>query len=126
MLAAAVSLCPMVATADATSVGRMAGIADQKPAEGPSVEVDGKFMVPYVATIPGTDITFEMIPIPGGTYKMGSPESEADRKDDEGPQVDVIVNPMWVAKTEVTWQQYKEYMKLYSIFKDFEANGSGK
>tara|TARA_R110002049_G_scaffold2750_8_gene22313 strand:+ start:273051 stop:274253 length:1203 start_codon:yes stop_codon:yes gene_type:complete len=112
--------------ADASTATKTPGIADQEPADGPSVKVDGGFMVPYVATIPGTDITFEMIPIPGGTYKMGSPESEADRNDDEGPQIEVVVDPMWVAKTEVTWRQYQEYMKLYAVFKDFEAKGERK
>ncbi|QDV65704.1 Serine/threonine-protein kinase pkn1 [Crateriforma conspicua] len=99
------------------------GIADEKPADGPSVKVDQGYMVPYTVRIPGTDIEFEMIPVSGGTYQMGSPDSEEDRNDDEGPQVKVEVAPMWVAKTEVTWQQYKEYMRMYSIFKDFEARG---
>ncbi len=79
-------------------------------------------MVPYTVTIPGTDVNFEMIPVPGGTFKMGSPAGEADRKDDEGPQIEVNVDPMWVAKTEVTWAEYQEYMKLYAIFKEFESS----
>lgn len=99
------------------------GWADSKPADGPSVEVDGKFMVPYAQRIPGTDLSFEMIPVPGGSYLMGSPDEEDDRNDDEGPQVQVAVNPMWVAKTEVTWGQYQEYMNLYAIFKEFESEG---
>ena len=99
------------------------GITKTKPANGPSVEVDGGFMVPYIEKIPGTDLTFEMIPIPGGTFMMGSPEDEEDRRDDEGPQFKVNVDPMWVAKTEVNWAQYDEYMKLYKIFKDFESQG---
>ncbi|MEM9643604.1 MAG: SUMF1/EgtB/PvdO family nonheme iron enzyme [Planctomycetota bacterium] len=105
------------------AVGVAKGIANEKPADGPSVEVDGKFMVPYTEKIPGTDIEFEMIPVPGGTYTMGSPEDEEGRADDEGPQVQVTVDPMWVAKTETTWAMYKEYMRMYSIFKDFEARG---
>ena len=44
-------------------------------------------------------------------------------EDDEGPQVEVIVQPMWVAKNEISWAQYKEYMGLYSIFKEFEGRG---
>lgn len=99
------------------------GISATQPAEGPFVPLDGKFMVPYAETIPGTDLTIEMIPVPGGTYLMGSPEDEEGRNDDEGPQVEVMVDPMWVAKTEISWAQYKEYMKLYSIFKEFEARG---
>lgn len=97
------------------------GISPEKPESGPSVEVEGGFMVPYTERIPGTDVTFEMIPVPGGTYLMGSPESEENRSPDEGPQVKVKVEPMWVAKEEVSWAEYKQYMNLYSVFKEFEA-----
>lgn len=97
------------------------GVVKEKPASGPFVEVEGGFMVPYESTIPGTDVKFQMVPVPGGNFQFGSPEDEADRGDDEGPQVAVAVDPMWVAKTEITWAQYKEYMKLYSAFKEFES-----
>ena len=107
----------------AESPAASTGIAKEKPADGPSVKVDGGFMVPYTFTIPGTEVTIDMVPVPGGTFKMGSPESEEGRKEDEGPQIDVKVDPMWVAKTEMNWAQYKEYMKLYGIFKEFESNG---
>src|SRR5262245_53333099 len=78
------------------------GIAMEKPAEGRVVQVDGGYMVPYTETIPGTDVTFEMVPIPGGEFLMGSPESENDRADDEGPQVRIKVEPFWIGKCEVT------------------------
>ena len=112
----------VVAVADANPDGA-AGWSATEPAEGPAVQVGDRFMVPYTETIPGTDITLRMIPVPGGEYSMGSPEDETDRADDEGPQVRVSVRPMWVAEKEVTWEQYKEFMRLYSIFKDFEAEG---
>ena len=64
-----------------------------------------------------------MIPVPGGKCKIGSPESESDRGDDEGPQLEVTVDPMWVAEKEVSWAEYKEFMNLYHIFKDFEGRG---
>jgi formylglycine-generating enzyme required for sulfatase activity len=99
------------------------GISKEKPTSGPSVQVEQGFMVPYMVTIPGTEVSFEMIPIPGGTFLLGSPEEEPGRSDDEGPQVSVTVDPMWVAKTEVTWAQYKPFMQLYGIFKEFESQG---
>jgi formylglycine-generating enzyme required for sulfatase activity len=105
------------------SVASKVGISETKPDDGPAVEVDGGFMVPYVQKIPGTDLTFQMIPVPSGSFLMGSPDSEADRFDDEGPQFKVNVDPMWVAKTEVTWAQYEEFMNLYAAFKSFEADG---
>ena len=96
------------------------GIVKEKPAEGRFVETDHGFMVPYTATIPGTDVTFEMVPIPGGTFQMGSPQDEEDRRDDEGPQFEVAVEPFWIGKHEVTWAEYKKYMELDKHFKSFQ------
>ncbi len=100
-----------------------AGTVTEKPGEGPFVEVDGGYMVPYTERIPGTDIAFDMVPVPGGSFLFGSPEDEEGRNDDEGPQVRVEVDPMWVGKMEVSWREYKEYMRMYAIFKDFESQG---
>ncbi len=97
-----------------------AGLVAEKPAEGPSVAVDGGYMVPYFETIPGTEVRFEMIPIPGGEFLVGSPESEADRNDDEGPQVRVVMQPYWIGKCEVTWAEYKAYMDMYQAFKQLQ------
>jgi formylglycine-generating enzyme required for sulfatase activity len=66
-------------------------------------------MKPYVEPIAGTDLTFEMIPIPGGTFTMGSPAAEDKRSDDEGPQVKVEIAPFWMGKHEVTWDEYDEF-----------------
>ncbi|TWU60087.1 Serine/threonine-protein kinase pkn1 [Rubripirellula tenax] len=63
-------------------------------------------MQPYSDRLEHTDLAIEMVPIPGGSFKMGSPESEADRKDDEGPQAEVTVSPFWIGKFEITWDQY--------------------
>ena len=40
---------------------------------------------PYTETIPGTNVSFDMVPIPGGTFTMGSPASEPFHYEDEGP-----------------------------------------
>ncbi len=60
----------------------------------------------YTQPIPGTDISFRMVPVEGGTYWMGSPESEAHRDTDEGPQIRVRVEPFWMGAHEVTYQEY--------------------
>jgi formylglycine-generating enzyme required for sulfatase activity len=67
-------------------------------------------MKPYTNTIPGTRVSFVMVPIPGGEFVMGSPESEAGRKPDEGPQHKVKVDPFWMEQCEVTWNEYELYM----------------
>ncbi len=63
-------------------------------------------MKPYAEPIEHTELKIEMVPIPGGTFVMGSPESEADRNEDEGPQHEVKVSPFWIGKFEITWDQY--------------------
>jgi formylglycine-generating enzyme required for sulfatase activity len=71
---------------------------------------DGKT---FVQRIPGTDVTFEMVQVPAGTFKMGSPSSEADRKPDEGPQVEVEVDPFYIGSHEVTWGEYNKFLQNY-------------
>jgi formylglycine-generating enzyme required for sulfatase activity len=66
---------------------------------------------PYTQTIPGTTVKFDMVAIPGGTFLMGSPESEAGRNADEGPQHPVTIRPFWMGKLEVTWDEYDLYWK---------------
>jgi len=65
----------------------------------------------YVQTIPGANVKFEMVPIPGGTYMMGSPDKEPGRQPDEGPQHPVTIRPFWMGKMEVTWDEYDLYWK---------------
>jgi formylglycine-generating enzyme len=96
------------------------GIASTKPTSGPSVEVDGKFMVPYQLIVPGTTVKVEMIPIPGGISVMGSAE-----KEDESPVVQIKVGPMWVAKTETTWREYTLYMEMNAVFSKLASQGKG-
>ena len=99
------------------SSAEVPGIVANKPTDQQSIATDQGFMVPYTEKIPGTEITFEMIPIPGGEFLLGSPEDETDRNADEGPQVRVKVAPFWMAKCEITWAEFESYMNTYSAFK---------
>ncbi|MEM9141600.1 MAG: SUMF1/EgtB/PvdO family nonheme iron enzyme [Bacteroidota bacterium] len=65
----------------------------------------------YTQEIPATDIGFEMIRVPGGSFTMGSPESEADRKTDEGPQREVQIKPFYMGKYELTWEIFELFFK---------------
>ena len=64
-------------------------------------------MKPYTEKIPSTDVTFDMVPIPGGEFTMGSAAGEKGRKNDEGPQVRAKIEPFWMGKCEVTWDEYE-------------------
>jgi len=93
------------------------GLVAERPATGRFVQTDRGYMVPYQATIPGTVATFQMQPIPGGKFKLGSPASEKGRKPEEGPQIEVEIEPFWMSTYEVTWSEYKQYMAMHTLFK---------
>jgi len=76
----------------------------------------------YRETIPGTEAAFELVPIPGGTFRLGSPADEAERKDDEGPQVEVELAPFWIGRCEVSWNEYQPFM----LALDRKARAEGK
>jgi formylglycine-generating enzyme len=63
----------------------------------------------FTEFIPGTNISFNMKAIPGGTFKIGSPESEPYRKPDEGPQADVKLSPFFMGEIEVSWDEYMSF-----------------
>jgi formylglycine-generating enzyme required for sulfatase activity len=67
-------------------------------------------MKPYTEDIPGTKVQFDMIAIRHGTFLMGSPENQEGRADDEGPVHPVSIDPFWMGKCEVTWDEYEIFM----------------
>ncbi len=59
-------------------------------------------MKPYTDVIANAEVTFEMVPIQGGKFVMGS----ASGKPDEMPQHEVEISPFWMGKYEVTWKEF--------------------
>ncbi len=64
----------------------------------------------YTEAIPGSAVKIRMVAVPGGTFQMGSPESEPYRRADEGPVHQVKISPFWMERTEVTWREYEVYL----------------
>jgi sulfatase modifying factor 1 len=60
----------------------------------------------YTEQIPRTSVSFNMVAIKGGTFKMGSPDNERFRKKDEGPVRNVTVSPYFIGEAEVSWDEY--------------------
>jgi formylglycine-generating enzyme required for sulfatase activity len=58
----------------------------------------------------GNNITLDMVEIPAGSFMMGSPASEKDRSENEGPQHQVNVPAFAMAKFAVTQEQYQQVM----------------
>ncbi len=74
-----------------------------------SKEKSAAEMKPYTGAV-STNVSFEMLPIPGGEFVMGSPDSEAKSNPDEHPQHKVKLDPFWMGKCEVTWNEYELFM----------------
>lgn len=54
------------------------------------------------------DVDLGLVPIPAGSFVMGSPKDEKDRRANEGPQVQVTIDyAFWMSKCEVTLGQYR-------------------
>ncbi|BCX47317.1 sulphatase-modifying factor protein [Haloferula helveola] len=69
-------------------------------------------MEAYTEEIPlAENAGLEMVPVPGGSFTIGSPESEEGRKEDEGPQKKLEIAPFWMGKYEVTWDLYRAFME---------------
>ncbi len=90
------------------------------PTEQPTVEwlpaanevpdasaASGAAMKPYVEQLPGSQVSFRMLPIPAGLLLMKSPDTETGRKANEGPQREVEVEPFWMGQFEVTWSEFE-------------------
>ncbi|MGH7837397.1 MAG: formylglycine-generating enzyme family protein, partial [Candidatus Binataceae bacterium] len=67
-------------------------------------------MKPYRTAIPGTTVSFDMAPIPGGEFEMGTPASEPGHQRDEAPPHKVRLDPFWMQTREITWDEYRLFM----------------
>jgi len=102
-----------------------------KPLKNPSAYAkNAKGMKKYGEMIEHTSIKIDMLPIPAGTFVMGSPKKEKDRKPDEGPQHKVKVEPFWMSKFEITWDAYEIWMFELDVqrrkFHQIKANARDK
>ena len=103
----------------AAAFGGLASLADNDNITIPDIHArvvanlkvkEASEMKPYTNTIPGTQVTYAMVPIPGGEFVMGSPDTEKARKPDEGPQHKVKIAPFWMGQCEITWNEYELFM----------------
>ena len=66
----------------------------------------------------------EMVYVPGGMFTMGSPETEAERYKDEGPQHRVTVKGFYMGKYEVTQEQWLAASQLPRVRIELKPNPS--
>jgi formylglycine-generating enzyme required for sulfatase activity len=65
---------------------------------------------PYRVTIPNTTVSYDMVPVPAGTFEMGSSDSDPQHKSDEQPRHRVRVDAFWMQSHEITWDEYRLFM----------------
>lgn len=77
----------------------------------------------YLDTIPGTSLAFKMVPIPAGNFLLGSPETQVNRKPDEGPQKNIQISGFWMEEHEVTYDEFFVYFNddLTSVNSEIDA-----
>jgi formylglycine-generating enzyme required for sulfatase activity len=61
----------------------------------PKISSSPQTLSPFVETIPGASVKFEMIPLPAGAITINKTAVE--------------IKPVWIGKTEVTWDEYDIY-----------------
>nr|WP_245752986.1 SUMF1/EgtB/PvdO family nonheme iron enzyme [Algoriphagus hitonicola] len=68
---------------------------------------------PYTQKIPGTEAQFDLVPIPEGSYRMGS---ETSPFPDEKPAHTVQIDAFWMGTHEITWDIFELFLdKNYEL-----------
>ena len=65
----------------------------------------------YIEKLPETPAALPMVYIEGGSFLMGSPNTEVGHFGDEGPQHEVQVDDFWIGQFEITWDLYSLFMQ---------------
>lgn len=51
--------------------------------------------------------TIQLVEIPAGTFRFGSPDDEPEREPSEGPAAEVSIGPFFLSRSPITQAQYK-------------------
>ena len=70
------------------------------------------------------EVGMEMMLIPAGTFLMGSPEDELDRRDSESPQHEVNVATCFMGKYPVTQAQWRVIAAMPQVNRSLEPDPS--
>jgi len=63
----------------------------------------------------GNGVQLELVEILGGSFRMGSPNDEPERDDNESPQHEVTLSDFFIAKYPITQAQWQEVAALPQI-----------
>jgi formylglycine-generating enzyme required for sulfatase activity len=78
----------------------------------------------FLELLPG-DITLEMVAIPEGSFVMGSPDDEPERRDNESPQHEVTVPSFFMGRYPVTQAQWRAVAAMPQVERELKPDPSG-
>ena len=100
---------PLAGGSDSVAGSTGDAVSDTNPSN--KMNSDGMASNGYTEKIPETEISFDMVSLPAGSFIIGSPESHPDHKPDEGPQKEVAVDAFHIGKYELTWDVFELFFK---------------
>jgi len=123
---------PPQRTAQATSTTPQSNppVVSERPAPGPVEQPASRGEKPMSSfktwKEPVTGLAF--VWVPGGCFLMGSPKSEKDRSEDEGPVHEVCIDGFWMSQTVVTNAQFRQFQKDHDSrnYAGHSLNGNGQ
>jgi len=80
--------------------------------------------VRYFTDSLGNQIGLDMVLVPGGPFRMGSPEDEPERNEDEGPQRQVTVPTFLMGRYPVTQAQWQIVAGLPQVARELAPEPS--
>jgi formylglycine-generating enzyme required for sulfatase activity len=72
----------------------------------------------------GGGVALTMVTIPAGSFLMGSPEDEAERAENEGPQHEVRLGSFFMAQTPITQAQWRAVVGWQKVERDLDSDPS--
>lgn len=69
----------------------------------------------YDQAIPGSTLNSKMVPIPEGSFTIGSGNGDNGHMPDEGPQKKVTISAFWMGANEVTRDEFDVFYKDESV-----------
>jgi formylglycine-generating enzyme required for sulfatase activity len=100
-------------------------ISPQSPGQKPTINIvkHPREAHYFTENLPD-NITLEMVSIPGGKFIMGSPETEEGSREEERPQFQATVQPIFMGKYPVTQAQWRVVAKLPQVNRSLKSDPS--
>jgi formylglycine-generating enzyme required for sulfatase activity len=85
-------------------------------------QTGGNNFAAYQQNIPGSTLSFKMVPIKSGSFLIGSPATEKNRATDESPQKNIQLSAFWMGAHEVTRDEFDLFLKDENTSQNVEVD----